>query len=138
MESKWFICQKYDILVNKTDKNADKIIEYYNSTDLYIHAAAVEVECMTAIEAMACGCCVITTANGMCPEIIKNGINGFISNDESELKSFLNNCLEDPSLCKRMGEEARKTIIENFSLESFTNRWNEVLQKAITKNWWEL
>ncbi len=34
---------------------ADKIIEYYNSTDLYIHAAAVEVECMTAIEAMACG-----------------------------------------------------------------------------------
>ena len=34
---------------------AEKIIEYYNSTDIYIHAAAVEVECMTDIEAMACG-----------------------------------------------------------------------------------
>lgn len=33
----------------------NKIIEYYNGVDLYVHAAAVEVECMTAIEAMACG-----------------------------------------------------------------------------------
>ena len=63
---------------------------------------------------------------------------GFISNDENELKSFLNNCLKNPSLCRKMGDEARKTILENFSLESFTNRWNEVLQKAVTKNWWEL
>jgi glycosyltransferase involved in cell wall biosynthesis len=34
---------------------SEKVIEYYNSVDLYVHAAAVEVECMTAIEAMACG-----------------------------------------------------------------------------------
>lgn len=33
----------------------EKVIEYYNSVDLYVHAAEVEVECMTAIEAMACG-----------------------------------------------------------------------------------
>lgn len=32
-----------------------ELIEYYNTSDLYVHAAAVEVECMTAIEAMACG-----------------------------------------------------------------------------------
>jgi glycosyltransferase involved in cell wall biosynthesis len=34
---------------------SEKVIEYYNGVDLYVHAAAVEVECMTAIEAMACG-----------------------------------------------------------------------------------
>ncbi len=33
----------------------EKMIEYYNSTDLYVHTAAIEVECMTALEAMACG-----------------------------------------------------------------------------------
>ena len=33
----------------------NKVVEYYNACDLYVHAANVEVECMTALEAMACG-----------------------------------------------------------------------------------
>jgi glycosyltransferase involved in cell wall biosynthesis len=33
----------------------NEVINYYNTADLYVHAAAVEVECMTALEAMACG-----------------------------------------------------------------------------------
>jgi glycosyltransferase involved in cell wall biosynthesis len=33
----------------------EKVIEYYNKADLYVHCAAVEVECMTALEAIACG-----------------------------------------------------------------------------------
>lgn len=32
-----------------------QVIEYYNRADLYVHCAEVEVECMTATEAMACG-----------------------------------------------------------------------------------
>lgn len=33
----------------------NRVVEYYNSADLYVHAAYIEVECMTALEAMACG-----------------------------------------------------------------------------------
>lgn len=32
-----------------------ELIHWYNSADLYVHCAAVEVECMAATEAMACG-----------------------------------------------------------------------------------
>lgn len=32
-----------------------ELIRWYNSADLYVHASAVEVECMAATEAMACG-----------------------------------------------------------------------------------
>lgn len=47
-----------DLLPNKTLFQLlpiHKVIEYYNTADLYIHAANIEVECMTALEAMACG-----------------------------------------------------------------------------------
>lgn len=33
----------------------EELVNYYNLADLYIHAATVEVECMTVLEAMACG-----------------------------------------------------------------------------------
>jgi len=33
----------------------DEMVAYYNQADLYIHAADVEVECMSVLEAMACG-----------------------------------------------------------------------------------
>ena len=32
-----------------------EVIPYYNTSDLYVHAAEVETECMTALEAMGCG-----------------------------------------------------------------------------------
>jgi 1,2-diacylglycerol 3-alpha-glucosyltransferase len=33
----------------------EELVYYYNLSDLYIHAATVEVECMTVLEAMGCG-----------------------------------------------------------------------------------
>lgn len=33
----------------------DELINWYNGADLYVHCAAIEVECMAATEAMACG-----------------------------------------------------------------------------------
>lgn len=34
---------------------SEEMISCYNQADLYIHAAGVEVECMSVLEAMACG-----------------------------------------------------------------------------------
>lgn len=33
----------------------DELVYYYNLADLYVHAATIEVECMTVLEAMGCG-----------------------------------------------------------------------------------
>jgi len=42
---------------------APELIPYYSGADLYVHTAEVEVECMSALEAMACGLpCLIARA----------------------------------------------------------------------------
>jgi 1,2-diacylglycerol 3-alpha-glucosyltransferase len=33
----------------------EELVNYYNMADLFVHAATIEVECMTALEAMGCG-----------------------------------------------------------------------------------
>ena len=72
----------------------------------------------------------------MVDQIIKNGENGFISNDKEELKKYINLCLNNKDLCKKMGENARKTIVNEFNLESFVSNWNKALQYSANKNWW--
>jgi glycosyltransferase involved in cell wall biosynthesis len=41
----------------------EELVPWYNAADLYVHAAEVEVECMTVLEAMGCGTpCLIARA----------------------------------------------------------------------------
>ena len=82
------------------------------------------------MEAMSCGCAVVSTATCMIPEIIENGVNGFISNDPEELKHYLVDLLNDEDLAKEIGNNARKTITEKHSASKFVNRWNEVLESS--------
>lgn len=117
-------------------ENIDDLVSKYNRSSIFLNTSIYSPLPTTLIEAMSCGCCVVSTANGMIPEIIKNEVNGFISNDVDELKFILNRCLNNYSLCRKIGDKARETIIKNFSLDKFTNRWNEVLHKVINKNWW--
>ena len=64
------------------------------------------------------------------PEIIEHGVNGFISNDEEELKQHLVELLNDEDLAKSLGKEARKTIVDKFSQEKFVLKSESLLHKA--------
>ena len=70
---------------------------------------------VSMLEAMACGCAVVTTATCMIPEVIEHGKNGMMSNNESELNSYVKQLFNDEDLRKSLGEEARKTVLEKFS-----------------------
>jgi glycosyltransferase involved in cell wall biosynthesis len=69
----------------------------------------------------------------MIPEIVENGVNGFISNDEKELKQYVVNLLNDEGLAKEIGENARKTVVEKFSQEDFIKKWDSTFKKTAQK-----
>ena len=79
---------------------------------------------------MDCSCAVVTTATCEIPNVIEHGVNGFMSNDEDELRGYCKQLLEDEELRNKMGAEARGTIIALFSEEKFINNWNEVFDVA--------
>ena len=79
---------------------------------------------------MSCGCAVVTTATCMIPEIIDHGRNGFMSNDEDELRGYCKQLLEDEELRNKMGAEARATILAQFSEDKFIQNWNEIFDVA--------
>lgn len=110
--------------------NLADLVYAYNSCAVYFNSSTLSPIPMSLLEAMSCGCAVVSTATCMIPDIIKNGENGFISNDETELKSYISSLLQDENLRTRIGVNARKTIESKFSERQFINRWNELFNKV--------
>lgn len=85
------------------------------------------------LEAMACGCAIVSTANCMIPEIIQHGQNGLISNNPEELRKYLEMLLHNDTVASKLGEEARKTIVEKYNLDNFVSNWNNLFNSIINQ-----
>ena len=115
---------------SKAAENLDELTASYQRSAIFLNTSTVSPVPTSLLEAMACGCAVVTTATCMLPEIIKNGVNGFISNDESELRDYLQQLMTDHKLAKTLGQAARETVIKDFSVDVFVNNWNAVFDTA--------
>jgi len=106
--------------LSKPAESIEDLVLEYNTAKVFLNTSTISPVPTSLLEAMSCGCAVVST------EIIENGVNGFLSNDEEELKGYVGTLLGDEDLRKSMGEEARKTILTKFSEEKFINNWNEI------------
>ena len=107
--------------------------EIYKCSRIFYNTSLHSPVPTVLLEAMACGCAIVSTANCMIPEIIENGKNGLISNDPQELRGFLQLLLKDQDLAQELGDNARKTIKERYSLERFVNSWNALLHSTVNE-----
>jgi len=103
-----------------------ELVMDYNTCGIYFNSSTLSPIPTSLLEAMSCGCAIVSTATCMIPEVIENGHNGFISNDENELKEYIKLLLSDSEKRKAIGTAARNTILEKFSEEKFVQKWNEV------------
>jgi glycosyltransferase involved in cell wall biosynthesis len=68
------------------------------------------------------------------PELIDDGINGFLAEpgDVNQIAEKMNKLISDKLLRDRMGKEAREKIKKEFNIENSTNKlidaWYEMLQ----------
>lgn len=77
---------------------------------------------------MACGIPTIMSAVGVNKMIIEHGRNGFLAANEEEWFQSLCRLIEDKELRITVGESARKTVIENYSVEKYKNKYLEIFQ----------
>ena len=111
-------------------ESIEDLVDAYNHASVFLNTSTVSPVPTSLLEAMACGCAVVSTATCMIPEIIENGVNGFISNNEDELKEYIQQLLGDKELRDKLGKAARETVIQNFSEEKFIDNWNETFDRA--------
>jgi glycosyltransferase involved in cell wall biosynthesis len=78
----------------------------------------------TLLEAMACETPVICSDVASMPEIVDDGVTGFVvpPNDPSALASRLSHLLDDPEGARQMGRRARAVVLNRFSWRAVVDR----------------
>jgi glycosyltransferase involved in cell wall biosynthesis len=114
-------------------KSTEHLREVYQQSTIFYNTSLHSPVPTVMLEAMACGCAIVSTATCMIPEIIQHGENGLISNDPQELRSFLEILLSDKELAQKLGDNARKTIEQKYNLDLFVERWNKLLYGTINE-----
>lgn len=92
----------------------------YSGLDILVNAAWREAFGLVVIEAMACGKVVAGTQAGGIPEIITHGKDGFLFpvNDDRTLADLLLKLVRDPNLRRAVGQAARRTVLDRFTIET--------------------
>ena len=111
-------------------QSTEHLRQIYQTSKIFYNTSLHSPVPTVLLEAMACGCAIVSTANCMIPDIIQNGVNGLISNNPQELRSYLEMLLNNDSVAAELGANARKTIEERYSLERFTQSWNKAFELA--------
>ena len=111
----------------------DALRAAYRQHRLYLHTAKPGLEDgynTAMLEAMATGMPVVSTAHPTSP--IRDGVNGFVSDDLDELRRNVERLLGDRELAAKLGANARKTVAAKFASDRFHKAWRKVL-KHLTK-----
>lgn len=127
---KWFKRIRQDGYVS--DKELAKA---YASSDIFVAPSRYESFGLIFIEAMANAKPVIGTRVGGIPEIISDGVNGYLFESEStkQLQQRIEALLQDESLRQDMGKAGRQLIEEKFSAEAMTEGFLKLFEKVISR-----
>jgi len=114
-------------------------IEFTRSLEESLHQAAVFVYLSHAeglgsavLMAMSAGVPVIASRVGGLPEIVRHGETGLlVENDARQVADALRQLAADPALGHSMGRAARRSVIENFTVDHLVRRTMEVYQKVL-------
>lgn len=114
-------------------KESSDLVEHYRASSVYVAPTLYENLPIRVLEAMACGVPVVASNVCAIPEAIENGVNGILVRPGSldELADAICGLLGDPNLRRRMGDNAKKTVLERFDWKVNVVRIAEVYQQIL-------
>lgn len=113
----------------------DDVPDLLAALDIFVLPSHSEGVSLALLEAMAAGLPVIASRVGGLPEVVTDGDNGLLipPKDPEALAAALARLLDNPALAQKLGENARRQVQENFSLDRLGREINEIYRELLGK-----
>ncbi|GIU85349.1 MAG: hypothetical protein KatS3mg008_2124 [Acidimicrobiales bacterium] len=118
-----------DSRLEVSDVPLEQMPDVYRAADIcLIPTIASEGQSLACLEAMASGLPVVVTRVGGLPELVRDGVEGFLCDPEpASIAHALRKLIADPRLRTELGERARQTALRH-SVWHWRHRWASFLR----------
>lgn len=111
-----------------------ELAKVYNKGSTLLVASSIDGGPNTSIEMMACGRPIIGNRIGNIPELIQDGVNGFMA-EENNVDSYLKKLgilINRPGILKKMGKKARETVLNaGWTIQDYMNREKKYFKEIL-------
>jgi hypothetical protein len=83
---------------------------------------------LSTLEGMMAGMPVVALATTEMATVIEHGVSGYAVTDARQLAPCMHALLKDPGLARRLGQGARRTALDRFSIDRFSADWDAALR----------
>ncbi len=118
-------------------ENADKIVQFYNSADLFVAPSVQENLSNTVMESLACGTPVLAFNIGGMPDMIDHMENGYLADEVSSeqlMKGFLWFLGLDADTRTSLNNKSRTKVLSNFTLSIIAKKYADQYQRLLDSN----
>lgn len=113
----------------------EEMSRFYSAGDLFVFPGIRESLGMVYLEAQSCGLPVVAFADGGVPEVVADGVSGYLVNpfDSGEFNGAIARLLEDQELRTRMGEAASSHVRQRHDLSQNYRAVEDVLFELVAR-----
>jgi glycosyltransferase involved in cell wall biosynthesis len=108
---------------------------FFSEADIFVFPTFYHNECfpLVILEAMQYGLPVVSTNEGGIPDIVEDGITGYIVEKQNpvELAKRMEELILNPELRETMGKAGQQKFREHYTLEHFEKRMCEILNSIL-------
>jgi N-acetyl-alpha-D-glucosaminyl L-malate synthase BshA len=112
------------------------IVDYLSAADVLLLPSEQESFGLAALEAMACEVPVIASRVGGLPEVVTDGVTGFLSEvgDVEKMANDAAKLLTDATLRREMGKRARESAVSRYRTDIVIPKYVEFYDRVLAKS----
>lgn len=120
-------------------KDQQEIVEILNNSHIFLAPSVTSQKGdqegipVVLMEAMASGLPVVSTQHSGIPELVENGVSGFLvpERDVDALAEKLGYLIEHPEIWAKMGKSGRTYVEEHYNIDKLNDRLVEIYQQLL-------
>jgi glycosyltransferase involved in cell wall biosynthesis len=116
--------------------SADKVKFYHNMIDVFVALSISESFGVSVLEASACEKPVVVSDVGGLPEVVENGVTGFVvpSQNPEAAADAIEKLILDKKLRLCMGKAGRQRVLKKFDWNLSVDQMLDIYKKLLTHN----
>jgi glycosyltransferase involved in cell wall biosynthesis len=113
----------------------DDVPRLLAAMNVFALTSHIEANPVSILEAMSVGRPVVATNVGSIHEAVAEGLTGFLvpPGDADQFALRVLQLLHEPLVCESMGAEARKTVLDNWSIEAMVRGYERLIESTYAR-----